>query len=158
MVRVKRAESSMTTATGTSQKAMKAKIASGAAMAMATCGMYWPKKLCNCSTPSTMDSITPPVRSAPNQAGPSATILSYSRPRSVSCTRMAVRCATMVRVWSNAARSTMATPAPASGQTRTVAGEPWNTPARNRPRKTKRAMPKISASMPSNTESTMRSR
>ena len=45
-------------------------MASGAAMAIATCGMYWPKKLCNCSTPSTIDSMTPPVRSAPNQAGP----------------------------------------------------------------------------------------
>ena len=80
------------------------------------------RSVCNCSTPSTIDSMTPPVRSAPNQAGPRATILSYSRPRSASCTRMAVRCATMVRPWSSAARSTMATPAPASGQTSTAAG------------------------------------
>ncbi len=67
---------SITVATGTSQNAMKAKIASGAQAAIDTCGMYWPKKVCNCSTPSMIDSITPPVRSAPNQAGPSATILS----------------------------------------------------------------------------------
>ena len=45
--------------------------------------------------------MTPPVRSAPNQAGPSATILSYSRPRSISCTRVAVRCAIIVRTWSS---------------------------------------------------------
>ena len=84
--------------------------------------------------------------------------MSYSLPRSVSWMRMAVRWATMVRLWSSAARSTMATPAPASGQTSTSAGAPWNTPARKRPRNTNRAMPKISASIPSVTESTMRSR
>ena len=88
---------------------MKAKIASGAQAAIDTCGRYWPKKVCNCSTPSMIDSITPPVRSAPNQAGPRATILSYSRPRSASCTRAAVRCAIMVRRWSSQARSRMAT-------------------------------------------------
>ena len=74
--RVNSAAPSITAATGTSQNAMKAKIASGAQAAIVTCGRYWPKKVCNCSTPSTIDSITPPVRSAPNQAGPRATILS----------------------------------------------------------------------------------
>ncbi len=78
--RVTRAPASITAATGTSQKAMKAKIATGAATAIATCGRYWPKNVCNCSTPSTMESMTPPVRSAPNQAGPRATILSYKQP------------------------------------------------------------------------------
>lgn len=65
-----------TSAVGTSQKAMTAKIANGAAAAMATCGRYWPKKVCNCSTPSTTVSITPPVRWLANQAGPSATMRS----------------------------------------------------------------------------------
>ena len=91
------AAASITSATGTSQAAITAKIASGAQMAIATCGRYWPKKVCNCSTPSTSDSMTPPVRSAPNQAGPSATILSYSRPRNASCTWVEVRCAISVR-------------------------------------------------------------
>ena len=44
--------------------------------ATVTCGTYWPKKVCNCSTPSTIDSMTPPVRSPANQAGPRAAILS----------------------------------------------------------------------------------
>ena len=61
--RVNSAAPSITLATGTSQNAMKAKIASGAQAAIDTCGRYWPKKVCSCSTPSIIDSITPPVRS-----------------------------------------------------------------------------------------------
>ena len=72
-----------TSAVGTSQKAITAKMAKGAAAAMATCGKYWPKNVCNCSTPSTTVSMTPPVRWLANQAGPSVTMRSYSLPRSV---------------------------------------------------------------------------
>ena len=49
---------------------MKAKIANGAQAEMSSCGRYWPKKVCSCSTPSTIDSITPPVRSRGEPAGP----------------------------------------------------------------------------------------
>jgi len=75
-INVTRAKTSITVATGTSQKAMKTKIATGVSAAIVTCGTYWPKKVCNCSTPSTIDSMTPPVRSPANQAGPSVAILS----------------------------------------------------------------------------------
>jgi len=74
--RVTSAKASITAATGTSQKAIKAKIARGVSTAMQSCGTYCPKKVCNCSTPSTIDSMTPPVRSPANHAGPSAAILS----------------------------------------------------------------------------------
>jgi hypothetical protein len=94
---VNRAAANITVATGTSHQAMNTKIATGAHIAIVTCGRYWPKKDWSCSTPSTIDNMTPPVRSAPNQAGPNATILSNSRPRSTSCTRVAVRLAIIVR-------------------------------------------------------------
>ena len=55
---------------------MKAKIASGVSAATEACGTNCPKKLCSCSTPSTTDSMTPPVRSPANQAGPNSAILS----------------------------------------------------------------------------------
>ncbi len=66
------AKHSISAATGTSHQAMMANIAIGVSAAMASCGTYWPKKVCNCSTPSTTDSMTPPVRSPANQAGPSS--------------------------------------------------------------------------------------
>ena len=146
----------ITAATGTSHQAMKPKIATGATIATATCGRYWPKKLCSCSTPSTIDSMTPPVRSAPNQAGPSATILSNRRARRSSWICAAVRWATMVRACSSTQRSTTATPVAASGQTSVAAGSPWNTPARKLPRKAKRAIPNASASRPSSVDNRMR--
>jgi len=37
---------------------------------MQSCGTYCPKKVCNCSTPSTTDNITPPVRSRRTMAAP----------------------------------------------------------------------------------------
>ena len=80
------------------------------------------------------------------------------RLRSASCTRAAVRCATMVRAVSSAARSTIAAAAPASGSASSAAGAPRNTRARKRPRKAKRAMPMPSASRPSSTASPMRPR
>ena len=91
------AATSSTSAVGTSQKAITAKMAKGAAAAMASCGRYWPKKVCNCSTPSTTVSITPPVRWRANQAGPSATMRSYSWPRSDSWMAAEARCACTVR-------------------------------------------------------------
>ena len=75
-IRVTSAKTSITVATGTSHQAIKAKIAIGVSTAIDSCGTYWPKKVCNCSTPSTIDSMTPPVRSPANQAGPSSAILS----------------------------------------------------------------------------------
>ena len=75
-INVTSAKTSITAATGTSQNAIKAKIASGVSTAIDNCGTYWPKKVCNCSTPSTIDSMTPPVRSPANQAGPSSATLS----------------------------------------------------------------------------------
>ncbi len=75
-IRVTSAAVSITVATGRSHQAMKAKIAIGVSTAIDNCGMYWPKKLCNCSTPSMIDSMTPPVRSPANQAGPNSAILS----------------------------------------------------------------------------------
>ena len=73
---VTKAAISMTVATGRSHHTMNRKIAIGVSAATQTCGRYWPKKLCSCSTPSTSDSMTPPVRSPANQAGPSSAILS----------------------------------------------------------------------------------
>ena len=75
-ISVTSAATSITSATGASHHTIKAKIAIGVSAATETCGTNWPKKLCNCSTPSTTDSITPPVRSPANQAGPSSAILS----------------------------------------------------------------------------------
>ncbi len=75
-MRVTRAATSITVATGASHQTIKPKIASGVSVATDTCGRYCPKKLCSCSTPSTTESITPPVRSPANQAGPNSAILS----------------------------------------------------------------------------------
>ena len=158
MTRMNKAAASMIAATGKSHQAMKAKIATGAQMAMATWGRYWPKKVCNCSTPSTIDSITPPVRSAPNQAGPRAVIWSNRRPRRDCCTSAATRWAIIVRAWSSTPRSRMAAAAPPSGQASVAAGSPRNTPAMNRPRKAKRAIPTPRASRPRMTEDTIRPR
>ena len=60
---MKSAATSITAAIGTSHQASTAKITNGAQAAMMSCGRYAPKKVCNCSTPSMTDSITPPVRS-----------------------------------------------------------------------------------------------
>ena len=94
------------------------------------------EKVCNCSTPSTTDSITPPVRSPLNHAGPSAAIRSNSRARSVACTRPAVCCASTVRRWSSHARSSTQAAVATTASPMLRAGAPEKpVPARGRERR-----------------------
>ena len=61
-INVNRANARKMYAVCTSNAAMKAKINGGVSAATASCGKYWPKKVSNCSTPSTRDITTSPVR------------------------------------------------------------------------------------------------
>ncbi|MNX47722.1 hypothetical protein D3C86_782800 [compost metagenome] len=131
-----RAAARKTSAVGTSQNAITAKIANGAAAAIATCGRYWPKKVCNCSTPSTTVSMMPPLRWLANHAGPSATMRSYSLARSVCWIAADVRFACTVRQWSKNARSSTIAATHSAGTIQSRHGAPSNTRASSWPRKT----------------------
>ena len=108
---------------------------------MTSCGRYSPKYVSSCSTPSTIESSTSPVRSSPKWAGPSATTFAQSRLRSTSCTRAAVRWAIMARACSMKPRSTITTATSAKGRARSEKASPANTRASSQPSSASRPIP-----------------